>query len=143
MSEASQLQLHYELGSRTASFVVDETLYPLEALYGACYLFVESCFVYLERPEDKRVLLRLKAKGDATEAELEALVGEFSNELLNQVIRFRVSESTAQIREYTMARAFVSHPAQTSIDALLAELDAEELEEDELEISVPWETNDG
>jgi hypothetical protein len=71
------------------------------------------------------------------------LVGEFSNELLNQVIRWRVSEATSQIREYTMARAFVSHPAQTSIDALLAELDAEELEDDELEISVPWEKNDG
>jgi hypothetical protein len=28
---------------------------------------------------------------------------------------------------------------QSSIDALLAELDAEELEEDDLEISVPWE----
>ena len=39
-----------------------------------------------------------------------------------------------------MARAFVSVPAQTSLDALLAELDAEELEDDELEIGVPWET---
>ena len=37
-----------------------------------------------------------------------------------------------------MARAFVSTPAQTSIDKLLAELDAEELEEDDLEIAVPW-----
>ena len=41
-----------------------------------------------------------------------------------------------------MARAFLSHPAQNSIDALLAELDAEELAEDDLEISVPWEQND-
>ena len=70
---------------------------------------------------------------------LEALIGEFANELLNQVLRFKVSEATAQIREYTMARAFLSSPAQASIDALLAELDAEELEDDELEISVPWD----
>ena len=41
-----------------------------------------------------------------------------------------------------MARAFVSHPAQASIDALLAELDAEELEDDDLEISVPWEDDE-
>jgi hypothetical protein len=81
----------------------------------------------------------LRAKQEATEDFLEALVGEFSNELLNQVLRFKIGESTSQIREYTMARAFVSTPAQTSIDALLAELDAEELEDDDLEISVPWE----
>jgi hypothetical protein len=38
-----------------------------------------------------------------------------------------------------MARAFFSAPAQSSIDQLLAELDAEELAADDLEIQVPWE----
>ena len=136
------MSIQCEIDKRTVSFIIDETLYPLEAIYGASYLFVEHYFVFLERPADKKVLLRLKSKSSVSEEELTVLAGEFGNELLNQVIRWRVSESTAQIREYTMARAFVSHPAQTSIDALLAELDAEELEEDDLEISVPWETND-
>ena len=143
MSDAVELNLEYSTGERLVRFVVDETLYPLEALYGAAYLFIDKCFVFLERPEDKKVLVNLRTKKSAKEEDLEALAGEFANELLNQILRWRVSEATAQIREYTMARAFVSHPAQTSIDALLAELDAEELEEDELEISVPWETNDG
>jgi hypothetical protein len=51
----------------------------------------------------------------------------------------RIGESTASLREYYMARAFFTTPVQSSIDALLAELDAEELEDDDLEISVPWE----
>ena len=75
----------------------------------------------------------------AESAESEKLAGEYANELLNQVVRVRVGESTAQIREYYMAKAFFADSNQTSIDALLAELDAEELEEDPLEISVPWE----
>jgi His-Xaa-Ser system protein HxsD len=137
------MSVQYKVDERVVSFVVDETLYPLEAIYGASYLFIDRCFVFLERPEDKMVSIRLRSKEESSEEQLQALVGEFSNELLNQVIRWRVSEATAQIREYTMARAFVSHPAQTSIDALLAELDAEELEDDELEIEVPWENNDG
>ena len=70
---------------------------------------------------------------------MEALAGEFANELLNQAIRVQIADSTATLREYTMARAFFTTPVQSSIDALLAELDAEELEEDDLEISVPWE----
>ena len=68
---------------------------------------------------------------------------DFANELLNQVVRQRVGEATAQIREYYMAKAFFADSNQTSIDALLAELDAEELEEDPLEIAVPWEEPNG
>jgi His-Xaa-Ser system protein HxsD len=137
MSETMSFGYQIE-NQRDVILEVDETLYPLDAIYGTCYLFVDRCYVFLERTEDKKVRIRLRAKSETSPEVLEALVGEFANELLNQVLRFKVSEATAQIREYTMARAFVSSPAQASIDALLAELDAEELEEDDLEISVPW-----
>ena len=137
------MSIQYEVSEKSVSFLVDETLYSLESIDGASYLFIDRCFVFLERPEDKKVLVRLRAKEPRSQEELEAFAGEFGNELLNQVLRWRVSEATAQIREYTMARAFVSHPAQTSIDSLLAELDAEELEDDDLEIAVPWENEDG
>lgn len=42
-----------------------------------------------------------------------------------------------------MAKAFFADANQASIDKLLAELDAEELDEDPLEISVPWEESNG
>ncbi|MCB9791724.1 MAG: His-Xaa-Ser system protein HxsD [Alphaproteobacteria bacterium] len=140
MSEA--LRLSYTLEARQVEFVLSEEIYPRDAIYGAAYLFVDRCYVFLSRPADKQVAVRLRAKPGqpADEPALEALAGELANELLNQVLRARIGESTQRIREYTMARAFFSQPAQSSIDALLAELDAEELEEDPLEISVPWET---
>ena len=56
------------------------------------------------------------------------------------MVRFRVAETTGRIREYYMARAFFTTATQSSIDQLLAELDEEELEDDDLEIEVPWET---
>ena len=91
-------------------------------------------------PQEGVVGVNLKSKtNEVTEDDLDALAGEFSNELLNQAIRVQLGESTATLREYMMARAFFTTPVQSSIDALLAELDAEELEEDDLEISVPWE----
>jgi hypothetical protein len=86
-------------------------------------------------------MVHLKPKAEIATDGLDALAGEFANELLNQAIRVRLSESTKSLREYYMARAFFTTPVQSSIDALLAELDAEELEDDELEISVPWETD--
>jgi len=54
-------------------------------------------------------------------------------------VRVQVAQSTGKIRDYIMARAFCAAPAQSSIDQLLAELDAEELADDPLDIQVPWE----
>lgn len=141
MSDATdELELVYDLGERTVSFDLHEELYAREAVYGAAYLFVDRTYVFLTRPADKTVRVRLRARDEATEESLVALAGEFANELLNQMVRRQISESTAQIREYTLARAFFGDETRASIDALLAELDAEDLDEDPLEIEVPWET---
>lgn len=148
MSEAATLapqttELVYELEQGRVFFALDEDLYPRDAIFGAAYLFVDRCWVFLTRPADGQVGVRLRAKDEqATEATLTALAGEFANELLNQVVRIRVAESTSQIREFYMAKAFFADQAQSSIDALLAELDAEELAEDDLAIEVPWEDPD-
>lgn len=136
---ATSVDLTYNLNDNQISFDVHEEVFVLDAIYGAAYLFVDRCWLFLSRPADNVVRVHLKTKEDADEAALDSLAGEFANELLNQAIRVRIGESTATLREYTMARAFFTAPVQSSIDALLAELDAEELEEDDLEISVPWE----
>ena len=138
-SQPTPIDLTYNLDESQVSFIIHEDLFVLDAIYGAAYLFVDRCWVFFTRPADKQVGVHLKPKEDGDEAVLENLAGEFANELLNQAIRVRIGESTSTIREYTMARAFFTAPVQSSIDALLAELDAEELEEDDLEISVPWE----
>ena len=148
MSEAVETteefeELTYSTDGRRVAFTLDEDVYPRDAVYGAAYLFVDRCFLFLTRPSDASIEVRLKPKEESDAAGLERLAGEFANELLNQVIRTRVGEATAQIREYYMAKAFFADSNQTSIDALLAELDAEELEEDPLEISVPWEEPNG
>lgn len=124
---------------RRVALVVDEELYPRDAVYGAAYLFVDRCWVFLSRPGDKQIEVRLKPKGESSQELLESLAGEFANELLNQVLRIRIGDSTGKIREYYMARAFFTTSTQSSIDQLLAELDEEELAEDDLEISVPWD----
>jgi His-Xaa-Ser system protein HxsD len=129
----------YELSERQIRFVIDESVYPRDAIFGAAYIFIDRCYVLLDRPADRMVSVRLRSKEAASEAQLEALAGELANELLNQVLRLRVGESTARIREYYMARAFFATEGKSTIDQLLAELDAEEMAEAPLEIAVPWE----
>jgi His-Xaa-Ser system protein HxsD len=135
------IELEYEIGERQIAFDLEEELYSLDAIYGASYLFIDRCYLLLTRPRERVVGVRLRTKEKATEEQLLALAGEFGNELLNQALRARLSRSTARIREYYMARAFFATDTDSTIADLLAELDAEELEEDALEIPVPWKKN--
>lgn len=132
-------RLGFSIAKDHVSFEVDESVYPLEAVYGACYLFVERCFVYLTRPVAGTVGVRLTSREPVTAEALDALAGEFANELLSQALRLRLSQSTARIREYYSAAALRAAASAPSIDDLLAELESEELGEDPLEIMVPWE----
>lgn len=124
---------------RRVRFELDEGIYDLDVIQGAAYLFLDRCYVWMDRVADRRVVVVLRARATTNDGELEALAGEFANELLNQALRKRIGESNARIREFIMAKAFFSVDAPSTIDRLLAELDAEEMKEDPLEIPVPWE----
>ena len=138
-SETLESRLGFSLGRDHVSFEVDESIYPLEAIYGASYLFVDRCFVFLSRPGPRVVNVRLTSRGPATPPELDTLAGEFVNELLSQAARLRLSQATTRIREYYTAAALRAAASAPSVDDLLAELDSEELGDDPLEITVPWE----
>jgi His-Xaa-Ser system protein HxsD len=136
-------RLGFALGPDRIAFEIDESVYPLEAVYGACYLFLDKCFVYLSRARAGVIDVRLTARESATPAELDALAGEFANELLSQATRLRLSQATMRIREYYTAAALRAAASAPSVDDLLAELESEELLEDPLEIMVPWEEKHG
>jgi His-Xaa-Ser system protein HxsD len=139
-AEPQEVDFTFQLSDREISFDIDEDLYAVDAIYSASYLFVDRCYVFLARPSDKKVRVRLRAKEASTLDKMEALAGEFANELLNSQLRFRLGRSTAAIREQYMARAFFGEQKSSTIAELLAELDAEEMAEEPLEIAVPWET---
>jgi len=136
-------RLGFTQGTDHISFDIDETVYPLEALYGASYLFLDKCFVFLSRPSPQAVSVRLTLRDAGSPAELDRLAGEFANELLSQVARLRLTQATARIREYYTAAALRAAASAPSVDDLLAELEAEEVLEDPLEIMVPWEEKHG
>jgi His-Xaa-Ser system protein HxsD len=140
---AGESRLGFSLGRDSVSFEVDESVYSLDAVYGASYLFLEKCFIYLSRPRPQVVSVRLTTRGPAAADALDTLAGEFANELVSQVARLRLSQATSRIREYYTAAALRAAASAPSVDELLAELESEELLEDPLEIMVPWEEKHG
>jgi His-Xaa-Ser system protein HxsD len=124
---------------RSVAFVLDEALHPLDAIYEASYLFIDRCHVFLRAVDGARVEVRLRSRRPLDGAALEALARAFAGELLDQEVRLRLADSTAALREYYVSRALFVDPPGPSIDAILAELDAEDPGDDPLDIRLPWD----
>ena len=113
-------------------------IYPLEAIYGACYVFIDRAYLFLDGDPKKEVKVFIKGKSNLTPKKLEALTEEFENELLNYTLRLALAKNTKKIRETIVERALFS--------ALPKEETKEEegvFEEDPLGIAVPWEKKYG
>jgi His-Xaa-Ser system protein HxsD len=110
-------------------------------------LFLDRVYIYLDGEPSKEIMVRMKLKAVsdslaqsalASKAHLEQLSGEFHNELLNQLLREKVSESNAKIREYIVAQALYS-AVPNEVDELLKEVEEEDWQEDPLGIAKTWE----
>jgi len=133
-----------DLDEGTASLVVDEEVYPLEALYGAAFAFLDRCYVLVDRPEPGRFRVTLSRKdGDSSEPALRALVGEIGNELLACAWRYRLAIDNRATIEATTAQAVAGAMGPPSLDDLAGFDFGEEPFEDPLGIAVPWEEKYG
>ena len=131
------------------SIEVDRKIYPMEMIYGACFIFIDRCYVYLDRNGADKLTVTLKGKTALKAAELEALSGEFHNELLNQALRKKISQANRRIREYIVSRALFSAEPVDEVEpefeeAAEGEIGLEEdFLDDPLQIAVPWDEKYG
>lgn len=82
-------------------------LYSLEAIYKACYHFLEKFYIRLEGDPQGTVVIHARPKSEG-EASAKNIVGEIENELLHQALRLKVSSANQKIREYVITQALSS-----------------------------------
>jgi His-Xaa-Ser system protein HxsD len=133
-----------DLKERAVLLHVDPTLYPLSAVYAAAYIFIDRCYVLLDKPAPDRLRVTLAPKkGEATEAALGAFVGEFANELLSCAWRAKIAEESRAIIESATAQALHGAMGAPSIDDLEKFDFSEEAFDDPLGIAMSWEDKYG
>ena len=133
-----------ELGESAAHLMVDHSIYPLEAVYGASFTFLDRCFVLIDRPEPGRFRVTLSTKKPgADEATLRALVGEFANELLAQAWRRKIVEENRATLEAVTMQAIGGAMGPPTLDELEDFDFSEEPFEDPLGIAMSWEEKYG
>lgn len=80
----------------TMTLSLDIGIYPRDVLYAAAYVFLDRAYVLLDR-DGSRFLVHLRGKQPLDEATLQAMGGEFENELLAQALRYRVVKANRKI----------------------------------------------
>jgi His-Xaa-Ser system protein HxsD len=130
--------MSFTLGEGSVRVEFDESLYPKDAIYGAAYVFIDRCYVHLDRVGDRRIQVALKAKKAGVDTQ--ALAGEFENELLGQAWRRQIVEENRQFIESITTRALGGAAGPPGLDELLAmDIGEETAFEDPLGIAMSWE----
>ncbi len=126
-----------------ASVQVDEKVFPRQVVVAAAYMFLDRCYVRLEREPRSRVRVQIKGKKKLSSKQLANLADEFENELLHQLIRRQVAERTDGLREVIVGRALLSAEPEAEESVPAEPQDDLDYLDDPLGIAVPWEEKYG
>lgn len=96
------------LGKNEIIFEINTKIYPKEVIYKTCYVFIDKAFVYLDIIKKDLIEVSLKGKENLNKKQLENIRGEFFNELLNSLLREKVSQKNQKIVEYIVGGAITA-----------------------------------
>jgi His-Xaa-Ser system protein HxsD len=128
----------------TATLALDAGVYPIDVIYGAAYALIDRVWVLLDRtaaPNGKghRFHVHLRGKVQLGEVGLQALSGQFGNELLSQALRRKVVKQNSKIIEEIVTQAIAGAAGATLPQDFMEEDDDLDFLDDPLGIAVPWE----
>lgn len=85
---------------------IDLSIFAMEAVLRATYKFTDRCHLFVERSagEGDGAIVTFRAKNEGIV--IEAIVGEFANELIDQQLREHLARQAGPIREILVAQAF-------------------------------------
>ena len=86
-------------------FSLNPSIYPLEIILKASYVFIDRIYIYLDSPKKNEIVVALKGKEKMSAKQLEALRGDFLNELANSLLRKNLAKKNQKIVEYIIGGA--------------------------------------
>jgi len=95
---------------------INTKFYPLEAIYGAAYAFIDKAYIFLDGDEENKIDIKIKLKPESTFVfkDVKELKGEFLNELLNFSWRHQISKENKNLREYIVGAALLGVAGEAS-----------------------------
>ena len=84
---------------------IDLELYTADAIFRACYKFTDRCYILLDRADERAVIAEFRARDG--EPGMDAILGEFANELIDQRLRADLARETKAVHDLIVEQAFV------------------------------------
>jgi His-Xaa-Ser system protein HxsD len=131
---------HFDEATATAVLSLDAGIYPTDVLYSAAYALIDRCYVLLDKV-DGRMQVHLRGKLPLDVVGMQALSGEFGNELLSQALRRKIVKQNGRIIEEIVTAAIAGAAGATLPQDFVADTAEDDLDflDDPLGIAVPWE----
>lgn len=138
--------VNFEIKGNSIFFKIDLRVYPLSAVYSAGYVFIDKCYVLLDRLDPSILQIELNLI-DFSSDKLDILRKEFSNELLKFSFHTQLSEKTADIQSQIVQSALNAGAGAVIIDESELEKELENIGDFEVDdpdgIAVPWDEKYG
>jgi len=143
--------------NKEIKIAVNPKIYPLEAIYGAAYVFLDRAYVFLDGNPKTKIMVSIKSKDEESFGKADKIKSEFLNELVNCSLRRQIAERNAKLREYVAGAALLGasgdinvfpvtetdniSPDELPIGTEIEEtvIETETWKEDPYQIAVPWE----
>ena len=95
---------------------VETAVYPLEAIYRACYRFTDKYYLWLTAvPSDNSVAIEIEIASKQGHLDASIVRGEFGNTLIDEALRHTIALETGSIRDAlvtaALREAFAPHGA--------------------------------
>lgn len=99
--------------SIACTFLVDDRIFHRDAILKTAYLFTDRFFLHLSYFDEHHISIVVEAKPNQ---DISAIDKAFCNELLTQMLRYRLAEKTKNIKELIIGRALYSTCIDTDED---------------------------
>ncbi|MBU4216572.1 His-Xaa-Ser system protein HxsD [Candidatus Parcubacteria bacterium] len=99
------MKIKMKIENNEISFNVKTSVYSQAIIMKTCYVFIDRVYVYLDKPSKDEILVVLKGKDILSKKDLEKIKGEFSNELLNTILREDLVKQNKKVIEYIVGGA--------------------------------------
>jgi His-Xaa-Ser system protein HxsD len=97
----------WTVDGRRIALELDLSVYSMQAIRAASYKFTDRCYVYLALGATARTVVAVLAAKDArVSLAVNALLGDFFNELLDQQIRESLAAEFGPLQDLIAAQAF-------------------------------------
>lgn len=116
-------------------------IYPLEAIYLACYTFLDRFYIKLDGDPKKEVFVFFEPKKRISQKKIEKFKREFEKELLHSTIRVMVSKQNKKLREGIVLTALKSALLRTHPALIESKIRMEVERKRKSGFLVPWRVN--